>query len=57
MEQLKRWRFEVNSPLRTTEWQPLWEVEEDQLIASQELRDELNIMNAPVQLRIICIST
>jgi hypothetical protein len=54
MEQQRLWRFEVNNPLISTEWQPLWEVdEEDQLVASQELRDELNKINAPVQLRIV----
>jgi hypothetical protein len=53
MEQQMRWRFEVNNPLMSTEWRPLWEVDEDQLAASQELRDELNGINAPVQLRIV----
>lgn len=53
MEQQMRWRFEVNNPLMSTEWRPLWEVAEDQLLASQELRDELNRINAPVQLRIV----
>ena len=53
MEQTTQWRFEVNNPLKSTEWQPLWDVDEDQLLASQELRDELNIINAPVQLRIV----
>jgi hypothetical protein len=47
------WRFEVNNPLTSREWQPLWEVADDQLVASQELRDELNKINAPVQLRIV----
>ena len=53
MEQQTPWRFEVNNPLVSTEWLPLWEVDEDQLIASLELRDDLNIMNAPIQLRIV----
>ena len=53
MEQQTQWRFEVNNPLTSTEWQPLWEVDEDQLVASQELRDELNKINTPVQLRIV----
>jgi hypothetical protein len=47
------WRFEVNNPLTSTKWRPLWGVDEDQLVASQELRDELNRINAPVQLRIV----
>lgn len=53
MEQQMLWRFEVNNPLTSTEWQPLWDFDEDQLIPAQELRDELNKMNAPVQLRIV----
>ena len=53
MEQQTLWRFEVNNPLTSTEWRPLWVVGEDQLVASQELRDELNRINAPVQLRIV----
>jgi hypothetical protein len=53
MEQQTRWRFEVNNPHVFSEWRPLWEVDEDQLVASQELRDELNRINAPVQLRVV----
>jgi hypothetical protein len=53
MEHQTPWRFEVNNPLRSDEWRPLWEVDEDQLVPSQELRDELNSINAPVQLRIV----
>jgi hypothetical protein len=53
MEQQTLWRFEVNNPLKSTEWQPLWGVDEDQLVRSRELRDELNRINAPVQLRIV----
>ena len=53
MEQHTLWRFEVNNPLMSTEWRPLWLVDEDQLVPSQELRDELNRINAPVRLRIV----
>jgi hypothetical protein len=53
MEQQTQWRFEVNNPLTSSDWWPLWEVGEDQLAASRELRDELNRINAPVQLRIV----
>lgn len=56
MEQHMAWRFEVNNPLMSAEWQALWEVDEDQLLASQELRDELNKINAPIQLRIVWCS-
>ena len=53
MEQQRLWRFEVNNPLTSTEWRPLWKIDEDQLLASQQLKDELNRINAPVQLRIV----
>jgi len=54
MEQQTHWRFEVNNPQMSTEWLPLFEVEEVQLAASQELKDELNRINAPIQLRLVC---
>jgi hypothetical protein len=53
MEQHALWRFEVSNPLMSAEWQPLWEIDDDQLVASEELRDELNRINAPIQLRIV----
>jgi hypothetical protein len=53
MEQQTLWRFEVKNPLMSTEWRPLWDFAEDQLVAFQELRDELNRINAPIQLRIV----
>ena len=53
MEQQTQWRFEVNNPLTSTEWRFLFEVGEDQLTASQELKDELNKINAPIKLRIV----
>ena len=53
MEQQRQWRFEVNNPQRSTEWQRLFEVDEDQLEASEQLKDELNKINSPIQLRIV----
>ena len=47
------WRFEVNDPQRFTGWRPLWVFDEHELVASQELRDDLNEMNAPIILRIV----
>jgi hypothetical protein len=47
------WRLEANNPLTSTDWVPLWAFDEDQLVANQQLRDELNRINAPVQLRIV----
>lgn len=53
MELQPQWRFEVNDPLSSSEWKPLWVIDEEQLTASHELRDELNRLNAPVKLRIV----
>jgi hypothetical protein len=53
MEEHTQWRFEVKNPLTSTEWRPLWEIDQSQLVAYQELRDELNRINAPVQLRVV----
>lgn len=48
------WRFEIHNPQTPSDWQPLWqEFAEDQLAAAQELKDELNKINAPVRLRIV----
>jgi len=54
MDQQTQWRFEVNNPQISTEWLPLFEVDGDQLAASQELKNELNRINAPIQLRLVC---
>lgn len=48
----KRWRLEVNNPFETRAWRPLWEFEEEQRAAYDELTIGLNRINAPVQLRI-----
>lgn len=47
------WRFEVNDPRTSSEWRPMWAVDEGQLAASLKLRDDLNKINAPIQLRIV----
>jgi hypothetical protein len=49
----KPWRLEANNPLTSPDWLPLWDFHEDELVANRELRDELNRINAPVQLRIV----
>ena len=49
----KRWQIEANNPRGYSEWRPLWDFGEDKLLAFQSLRDELNVINAPVQLRIV----
>ena len=40
-------------PPKFTEWRLMWDFEDDQLVASQELREELNQINAPVLVRIV----
>ena len=49
----KPWRLEANNPLTSTDWRPLWDFDEDELNVNQDLRDELNRINAPVELRIV----
>ena len=50
------WRFEVKDPQRFTEWRPLWEFDNDQLVTAQELVGELNRINAPVLMRAVRLS-
>jgi hypothetical protein len=52
----KKLLLEVNNPLTTIGWRPLWQFAEDDLVAYQELRDELNRINRPVLLRIVSCS-
>ena len=47
------WRLEVNNPQQSNLWQPLWRFEEEQCATYQELADDLNQINAPIQLRIV----
>jgi hypothetical protein len=47
------WHFEIYNPQRSNEWHPLFEIEADQLAAAEELRKELNKINAPILLRIV----
>jgi hypothetical protein len=52
------WRFEVNNPQSSSDWRPLlWEFGDDQLLVAQELIAELNRINAPVQLRIVRLTS
>jgi len=46
------WRLEVNNPRESTGWRLLWSFKGDQYTAYQELTEKLNVINAPVQLRI-----
>jgi hypothetical protein len=49
----KALRVEVNNPDESTQWKILWEFDEEDRIKTQELLDDLNIINAPIQLRIV----
>ena len=53
MAPCKEWCFEVCNPTKSPEWQPLFGVDEEELKASLELRDELNKINSPVMVRIV----
>ena len=44
---------EANNPYESRRWKFLWEFDECDLVRTQSLLDELNIINAPVQLRIV----
>lgn len=52
MEQPREWRFEVNNPQESRHWRKLWDIDDDQLEAAQELRNNLNKTIAPVLIRI-----
>jgi hypothetical protein len=45
--------IEANNPNESTQWKFLWAFDEEDRVKNQELVDELNIINAPVQLRIV----
>jgi len=51
----KQWRLEVNNPklYGRPDWKPLWGFDDDQHVAYHVLIGELNLINAPVQLRIV----
>jgi hypothetical protein len=55
-EQKAEWkalRVEANNPSESTRWTFLWQIDRDERLATQSLIDDLNIINAPVQLRIV----
>jgi hypothetical protein len=49
----KALRVESNNPYETTEWKFLWQIDEDELVKTQQLIDDLNIITAPLLLRIV----
>jgi hypothetical protein len=52
MEPQKKWHFEVYDPHKSAEWVPLFEIDEEQLTATQELTEALNAINSPIVARI-----
>jgi hypothetical protein len=44
---------EANNPDESNLWKFLWEFDETDWVKTQSLLDDLNIINAPVQLRIV----
>ena len=53
MQQRKPWRMEAYNPHQSSNWITLWGIEEDQLDAAVELRNEVNRINAAVLLRVV----
>lgn len=49
----KRWRLEVSNPVTSTDWRLLWEFDDDERLAYEELSVLLNQINRPVLLRIV----
>ena len=48
-----QWRLEVYNPYRRNDWKTLWGFDDDTHAAYHVLILELNLINAPVQLRIV----
>lgn len=53
MEQHKQWRMEVNDPRKSSKWETVRELSDDELEAAEQERNELNKTNAPILIRII----
>ena len=47
------WYLEVNNPQQPNIWHPLWKFDTDQYSVYEELADNLNQINAPIQVRIV----
>jgi len=55
-DQKAEWKalcVEANNPDESTLWKFLWAFDEDKWVKTQDLLDDLNIINAPIQLRIV----
>lgn len=48
----KLWRLELSNPLTSTDWRLLWEFDDGERTAYEELTVVLNQINRPVLLRI-----
>ena len=44
---------EANNPDKSINWKFLWEFDEEDWIKTQSLLDDLNLIHAPIQLRIV----
>ena len=53
MGSCKKWRFEVYNPSESTEWATLFDVDEETLLETHKLIEELNAMDTPIQVRIV----
>jgi hypothetical protein len=49
----KLWRLEANNPTTGTDWRFLWAFDRAEEAAYLELIDDLDLINRPVQLRIV----
>jgi hypothetical protein len=49
----KAFHVEANHPEQSSHWKFLWEVAQEDWIKTQGLIDELNVINAPVLLRLV----
>jgi hypothetical protein len=49
----KALRVEAIDPNKSADWKILWEIDEDKWVKTQMLLDDLNIVNAPIQYRIV----
>jgi hypothetical protein len=46
-------RVETTDPNKSDGWKTLWEVDKDKWVKTQMLVDDLNIVDAPIQYRIV----
>lgn len=52
-KQQKEWRIEIHDPRKSDQWETIREIDEDELAAAEEMRNEENKKNAPALIRIV----